>query len=609
MMIRLRSLQQRMVLFLLLPVALLLVGMGLAGFFYSRNALLAQWREVAVLRLGHPAQEVDITLSRIKRMLALFGESNRLSNPIPTQSFILQSIRSLPGVVSVELKSETPAPERAEHDSEMEYHRGMMLRPFQRVRVTEVTQPRYNETLDHETVRLVSELENAADETVGSLVVTLRFDELIHTITSSGWWRSHQGYLVDDSGRILAGTTDENRRVLGENGDPLEKATLGAMKTADSGTVLGPENPPDISGFYYLGSPPRISGFYHLSEAPWSVVMLASGKDILAPIYWFRFNYLIVGAAASLVILLLIRFVTRPTVTAIEEVSRAAERVASGAFEHLPETRRADEVGHLVASFNTMVQQLQERMRIKRALDLAMEIQQNLLPQRDPEIPGLDVAGKVIYSDETGGDYFDYLSRDPERLDIVVGDVSDHGFPSALLMASARAFLRQRAALGGSLAEVITDVNVQVTRDVRQTGRFMTLLFLRLDRPGRCIRWVRAGHDPAILYDPESDKMETLQGPGIALGLEADFAYTEQQRSDLRMGQILVLGTDGIWEARNAKGEMFGKTGLLQAVRDHRTESADAILRAVFDRVMQFQSAPTPSDDLTLVVVKLLEDL
>ncbi|MCP4706361.1 MAG: response regulator, partial [candidate division Zixibacteria bacterium] len=117
---------------------------------------------------------------------------------------------------------------------------------------------------------------------------------------------------------------------------------------------------------------------------------------------------------------------------------------------------------------------------MKHSLSLAMEVQQNLIPQSAPKIDGFDIAGQIIYCDETGGDYFDYIEikeDQQQKLCIAVGDVSEHGIPSALLMTTARALIRHRLTFPGALSTIISDVNHQFSEDVKESGRFMTLFF------------------------------------------------------------------------------------------------------------------------------------
>jgi sigma-B regulation protein RsbU (phosphoserine phosphatase) len=150
-----------------------------------------------------------------------------------------------------------------------------------------------------------------------------------------------------------------------------------------------------------------------------------------------------------------------------------------------------------------------------------------------------------------------------QKVGVAIGDVSGHGIPSALLMATVRSALRQRASLPGSTAKIIYDVNRQLVEDVEDSGQFMTMFFLALDTAAGQLEWVRAGHDPGIVYDPVSDSFSELGGSGLAPGVDAEWIYEDYKKTDLSNGQIIVLSTDGIWEARNKMGEMLGKEPIL----------------------------------------------
>jgi sigma-B regulation protein RsbU (phosphoserine phosphatase) len=244
----------------------------------------------------------------------------------------------------------------------------------------------------------------------------------------------------------------------------------------------------------------------------------------------------------------------------------------------------------------------------KKALVLAGEVQKSLLPQERPLISGLDIAGRNVSCDEIGGDYYDFLwQRDSRKgpFNVVVGDISGHGVDSALLMTTARAFLRMRASQPGTLAEVITAMNSHLARDVLESGRFMTLFYLSIDPENRSISWVRAGHDPAFLYDPATETFEELKGQGIALGVADEVSYLQHHKEGLCDGQIVAIGTDGIWEAFNVAGEMFGKDRLRAVIRRHAGEGASEILSAVYDELSRFTSGCRTEDDITLVVVKI----
>jgi sigma-B regulation protein RsbU (phosphoserine phosphatase) len=315
------------------------------------------------------------------------------------------------------------------------------------------------------------------------------------------------------------------------------------------------------------------------------------------------------GAALIVLILLLIRFVTGRTVSSIKDISRAAERIAGGDFGKPLPVKSRDEVGELTRSFNTMMRQLEERMRIKQALDVAKEVQQNLLPLEMPQVPGLDVSGRSIYCDQTGGDFYDFLEmrgQHADRLGIAVGDVSGHGVPAALLMATIRAFIKSKVTQRDSIAESITSVNRLLTQDTRDSGQFVTLFYAEISPAEKVLRWVRAGHDPAIFYDPGLDKFKELWGEGIALGIDPDGNYQENVIRKLSSGQILVIGTDGIWEARNPMGEMFGRERLKDLIRENAAYSSDDISVSIIDAIKTFQGSARQEDDITLMVIKFV---
>ncbi len=258
---------------------------------------------------------------------------------------------------------------------------------------------------------------------------------------------------------------------------------------------------------------------------------------------------------------------------------------------------------------------IKEKNRLLReALALAEEVQLRLLPRDNPTVPGFDIAGKSIYCDETGGDYYDYLAvpgADPGSLAVVVGDVTGHGIASALLMTTARALLRMRASMGGDPAGQVADLNQLLTQDTAETGRFVTLFYLFLEPApegmgtGR-MRWVRAGHDPALLYDPANNSFLEFSAGGVPLGIIGDVTYKEFVFEGMAGGQVVALGTDGIWEARNREGLMFGKRRLRRIMRENCDLPAKEIVDLVLEELEAFRRGGPVEDDVTLVVVKVL---
>jgi len=311
--------------------------------------------------------------------------------------------------------------------------------------------------------------------------------------------------------------------------------------------------------------------------------------------------------AVGLVVMQLAFLLSKLFTRKISSLASAVGRVAGGDFTARAEVRGGDEVGRLGQAFNNMVPELKERMAIKNALEVAQQIQQSLLPAESPHFRGHDISAVSDYCYETGGDYFDFIPRrtvEGENLVVAVGDVSDHGIPSALMMASARAYIRSHAASNDRLDDVVRRANELISDDMHQTGRFMTLFLLELTGHG-AVRWVRAGHDPALLYDPVGDSFEELAGGGLPLGVIRDAAFELRELPCLPPGRIIVIGTDGIWETTSPEGVMFGKERFKNVIRANRNADAAGMVRAMVAALNEFRGAAKKSDDMTVAVVKI----
>ena len=289
-----------------------------------------------------------------------------------------------------------------------------------------------------------------------------------------------------------------------------------------------------------------------------------------------------------------------------ENETSVLERVSQGDLSKLVPVATNDEFGVIAGHTNTMIDGLRHRLQLITALKLAEEVQQNLLPSVSPSIPGLDIAGISHYCDETGGDYYDYLRLSNGDLGVVVADASEHGVSAALLMTTVRAQLRQRVAMEGDIARIVSDVNQELAKDVGGSGRFVTMFFLQLEPENRTLNWVRAGHEPAILYNAEDDDFLELAGEGMALGVVENQGFRKYTHEGWTPGSIVVVGTDGIRETQNDKGEMFGLDRLREAIRESASESAEDIQKRIIEDLRVFQGEAPQEDDVTLVVVKFV---
>jgi sigma-B regulation protein RsbU (phosphoserine phosphatase) len=173
-------------------------------------------------------------------------------------------------------------------------------------------------------------------------------------------------------------------------------------------------------------------------------------------------------------------------------------------------------------------------------------------------------------------------------------------------MAGARAVLHNRASTALGLADLIGHLNRLLAAD-HEGARFMTMHLSIVDPRAGSFRWVSAGHDPALLYDPTTGNFEELAGADLPLGIVEETDFEEHCFSSLAPGQIILVGTDGVWEMPDATGEQFGKDRLREAIRGTASCSAAEIVQAIYDRLTAFRGDYRTVDDVTFVVIKVLE--
>ncbi len=294
------------------------------------------------------------------------------------------------------------------------------------------------------------------------------------------------------------------------------------------------------------------------------------------------------------------RKVTQP----ILELSEAVEGLSEGDLDVRVNIHTGDELETLGSAFNTMGARLLEREQMKQSLLLAREIQQHLLPSKAPQISGFDIFGQSVYCDETGGDYYDFIELSPNKLGVAVGDVSGHGIGAAMLMTTARGILRSQASHQGcELSPLMTTLNRHLVRDTRDDS-FMTLFYALLESDTRACHWVSGGHGPTFYYSHRDKIVTELACSGIPLGIIEETEFEAMSPIFMASGDILLIGTDGIWETRNQLGGMFGSHRLTRLMEEYASASAAEISSAVMTAVNEFRDSAPQYDDITMVVIK-----
>jgi serine phosphatase RsbU (regulator of sigma subunit) len=351
----------------------------------------------------------------------------------------------------------------------------------------------------------------------------------------------------------------------------------------------------------------RVTAFPVDQDLVWVVGAMAPRSDFLGAARRSMRLALAASLGALGVALLLAAFLAGRVSGPILSLVSFMRRVGDGELSARPRLGGAREFRQLSAALEHMIDDLRDRTRLRSAMAVATEVQQALLPSEPPRVEGLDVAGFSHYCDETGGDYYDYVvphTTRPGSVLFAVGDVMGHGIGSALVMASARAVLRSSATTCGHLGQLMTHLNALLVHDLRGQ-RFVSMILWLVDVRGGTACWANAGHHPAIVYDPATQAFEQSGRDGIPLGIDADAEYHEHVHGPLRRGQVMVLGTDGIWETTNDRGEFFGVDRLRDSIHAAAGRTASEIAAAVRRDLDAFRGKKDYKDDVTLVVIKV----
>ena len=257
-----------------------------------------------------------------------------------------------------------------------------------------------------------------------------------------------------------------------------------------------------------------------------------------------------------------------------------------------------------------------QKQRMEQALQIARQIQQELLPGEDPHPPGFDVAGWSSPADETGGDIYDFLDLGDGRWMLLLAAATGQGVGPALVIAEARAMLRALSipdgdapnggAAGGDaldISTVMAKVNNLLAMDL-SSSRFVTCFFGVLDAPAGHVRYASAGQGPILFYSRGTDQFSELDATDLPLGVMPDTEFAEQIDLKLHPGDILAVITDGFFEAGDPDGQLFGTERICEVIRNGRDLSPREIIEQLRREVDQFTRSAPQTDDLTAIMVK-----
>ncbi|MFC2130160.1 SpoIIE family protein phosphatase [Bacteroidota bacterium] len=254
-----------------------------------------------------------------------------------------------------------------------------------------------------------------------------------------------------------------------------------------------------------------------------------------------------------------------------------------------------------------LYEELTHQERIKHELELARRIQLASLPQSTPDIDGLDVSGISIPAHEVGGDFFDYLTRNGE-LTVIVGDVSGKGTSAALYMSKAQGIMRTLHEFNLSPKELFERSN-QLLYKYLEKSSFITAICANINSETKTLKISRAGHLPMYYYNSTTEDIKIIHTRGIVLGITKSKLFSlhlEERQINFNSGDVFLLVTDGVIDARNPFGNDYQTDRLLNTLKKNAKFSSELIKREILESLKEFTGSSIQFDDITIVVIKIL---
>lgn len=368
-------------------------------------------------------------------------------------------------------------------------------------------------------------------------------------------------------------------------------------------TVIVETSIPTV-GLFLLVSQPKLNPYSILSAPIVSIYFLFL---ILSALRLRQFLCVLAGLTASIGYLgvLIYVYLRWPDLPHEDQTLSLSSHISYGVIILLGGLLAAVVAQKVRREITEGILQLEQRQRLEADLEVARSIQLGLLPKSNPDISAYDIAGQTWPADQTGGDYYDWLSLPDGRWVFTIADVTGHGIGPALVTANCHAYVHAVFGNSGDLSSWIHRINHFLEDDL-DSGRFVTFLAAVLEPERHSLSILSAGHGPTLLYQAASASVEELPTQGPPLGLVTDCTYDSPFTVTLNPGDFLVLITDGFMEWANPQKEQFGLERLNKALIKHGCLSSQQLINRLRDEVITFSAGTPQKDDLTAVIIKRL---
>lgn len=247
---------------------------------------------------------------------------------------------------------------------------------------------------------------------------------------------------------------------------------------------------------------------------------------------------------------------------------------------------------------------LLENARVAKEMELAKQIQISLLPSSPPALKGVQLASRYIPATHVGGDYYDFFQRDQDTIDIIIADVSGHSMGAALIMVETRSVLRAQVHSTNSTGDILDMLNELLYEDLSSAELFITMFYIKYDAKNRLLTYSSAGHNRPLLYRAGMPTCSELDAEGLILGVKRAVVFEEKQMQ-LQPGDLLLMYTDGVTEAQNLAGELYGEQRLCDILATARHEHPDLMIDRILNDVAIFSGNRPLQDDVSIVIIEV----
>ncbi|MGE5357552.1 MAG: PP2C family protein-serine/threonine phosphatase [Bacteroidales bacterium] len=330
--------------------------------------------------------------------------------------------------------------------------------------------------------------------------------------------------------------------------------------------------------------------------------------------------FVIIEVVALIIGLVLARSITG----SVHELSIGTRRVREGDFSHKIKIRTRDQMGELATSFNQMtasiedlLRQAEEKKRLEEELRIARAIQMSLLPRGQLAVPGLSITALCVPAREVGGDYYDLLPLEGNRLGVLIADVSGKGTSAAFYMAELKGLMLSLSRIYHSPRQLLIEAN-RIIADNLDSRSFITMTYAVVDLGAATMTYARAGHTPLIYRAADSGDgaaVTVLTPDGLVLGLQLDDSAALFERLlceetiHLRQGDLFMFFTDGISEAMNGNSDCFGESRLSELLAEHGDLPSEELRERILREIDAFVAGAPQHDDMTMILLKVVGPL